>query len=146
MLAAETLDRALRQGDLSANYLRAYEQTCARALRPRVLLNSLLRFAIYRPALVHPLIRWSAQEWSSIDHSRRCRLCPRNSALIRSHRRPPQVVILRELNTMARCSSSIGSVRHAGENRHPGIIVGAYGVRPSWIPACAGMTTIEVDS
>jgi flavin-dependent dehydrogenase len=61
MLAAETLDRALRQGDLSANYLRAYEQTCARALRPRVLLNSLLRFAIYRPALVHPLIRWSAR-------------------------------------------------------------------------------------
>ena len=111
MLAAETLDRALRQGDLSANYLRAYEQTCARALRPRVLLNSLLRFAIYRPALVHPLIRWSAQEWSSIDHSRRCRLCPRNSALIRSHRRPPQVVILRELNTMARCSSrSVASV------------------------------------
>jgi len=61
MLAAETLDRALRQGDLSANYLRTYEQTCARALRPRVLLNSLLRFAIYRPALVHPLIRWSAR-------------------------------------------------------------------------------------
>jgi menaquinone-9 beta-reductase len=61
MLAAETLDRALRQGDLSANYLRAYEQTCARALRPRVLLNSLLRFAIYRPALVDPLIRWSAR-------------------------------------------------------------------------------------
>ena len=61
MLAAETLDRALRQGDLSANYLRTYEQTCARTLRSRVLLNSLLRFAIYRPALVHPLIRWSAR-------------------------------------------------------------------------------------
>jgi menaquinone-9 beta-reductase len=61
MLAAETLDRALRQGDLSANFLRAYEQTCARALRPRVLLNSLLRVAIYRPVLIDPLIRWSAR-------------------------------------------------------------------------------------
>ena len=61
MLAAETLDGALREGDLSAGYLRTYEQDCARALRPRVLLNSLLRFAIYRPALLYPLIRLSGK-------------------------------------------------------------------------------------
>jgi menaquinone-9 beta-reductase len=61
LLAAETLDRALRQGDLSANFLQSYEQTGARALRSRTMLNSLLRFAIYRPALVNPLIRWSAR-------------------------------------------------------------------------------------
>lgn len=61
MLAAETLDRALCQGDLSANFLQSYEQTVARALRSRAMLNSLLRFAIYRPVLVNPLIRWSAR-------------------------------------------------------------------------------------
>jgi geranylgeranyl reductase family protein len=61
MLAAETLDRALRKGDLSADGLRGYEQMCARALRSRQILNSLLRFAIYRPALLHPLIRLSAK-------------------------------------------------------------------------------------
>jgi hypothetical protein len=38
------------------------------------------------------------------------------------------------------------NVRHAGENQHPVIIAGAYGIRPSWIPACAGMATIEIDS
>lgn len=60
MLAAETLDRALRSGDTSAAYLRSYEQTVRRILRRRMLLNALLRFAIYRPALVHPLIRHGA--------------------------------------------------------------------------------------
>jgi geranylgeranyl reductase family protein len=61
MLAAETLDGALRKGDLSAGYLQTYEQTCAQALRPRRMLNSILRFVIYHPALVDPLIRWSAR-------------------------------------------------------------------------------------
>ena len=61
MLAAETLDRALRQGDLSANYLRAYEQTCAPGIATARAVKFILRFAIYRPALVDPLIRWSAR-------------------------------------------------------------------------------------
>jgi flavin-dependent dehydrogenase len=61
LLAAETLDQALREDDLSAEYLRRYEQRCDRALRSRARLNSLLRFVIYRPALVRPLIHWSAR-------------------------------------------------------------------------------------
>jgi geranylgeranyl reductase family protein len=62
MLAAEALDQALGKGDLSADYLRTYQQMCARALRPRVMLNSILRFAIYRPVLVEPLIRLSVNK------------------------------------------------------------------------------------
>ena len=61
MIAAETLDQALRKDDLSAEYLSRYERLCDRALRSRTRLNSLLRFAIYRPALIRPLIRWSAR-------------------------------------------------------------------------------------
>ncbi|HVO94029.1 MAG TPA: NAD(P)/FAD-dependent oxidoreductase [Terriglobales bacterium] len=61
LLAAETLDRALRHGDGSAHALRRYEKSCVRALRPRMRLNALLRFAIYRPALVDPLIQWSSR-------------------------------------------------------------------------------------
>jgi geranylgeranyl reductase family protein len=59
LLAAETLDYALRSGEVSADCLRRYEQACAQAFRPRFMLNSLLRFAIYRPALLTPLIRLS---------------------------------------------------------------------------------------
>jgi len=62
MLAAETLDRALKRGDSSASFLRSYEQACARAFRSRVMLNSLLRFAVYRPALLNRLIAWSAKD------------------------------------------------------------------------------------
>jgi geranylgeranyl reductase family protein len=67
MLAAETLDRALRKGNLSAAHLRTYEQACGRALRPRMLLNSLLRFAIYRPALVHLLMLHGAGKRRWLD-------------------------------------------------------------------------------
>ena len=59
LLAAETLDQALRSGDVSADYLRRYEQACAQAFRRRFTLNSLLCFAIYRPALLAPLIHLS---------------------------------------------------------------------------------------
>lgn len=62
MLAAATLDHALKQGDASANFLRGYEQACARAFRSRVMLNSLLRFAVYHPALLNRLIAWSAKD------------------------------------------------------------------------------------
>jgi flavin-dependent dehydrogenase len=62
MLAANTLDRALKRGDGSANFLRSYEQACARVFRSRVMLNSLLRFAVYRPALLNRLIAWSAKD------------------------------------------------------------------------------------
>jgi geranylgeranyl reductase family protein len=62
MIAADTLDRALRCGDGSANSLRRYEHACGRAFRSRLMLNSLLRFAVYRPALLNRLIAWSAKD------------------------------------------------------------------------------------
>lgn len=62
MLAAETLDRALKRGDSSAKFLQSYERVCARIFRSRVMLNSLLRFAVYRPALLNRLIAWSAKD------------------------------------------------------------------------------------
>jgi hypothetical protein len=40
---------------ISAN--ESYERTCARALRSCIILNSILRFAIYRAVLIDPLIR-----------------------------------------------------------------------------------------
>jgi geranylgeranyl reductase family protein len=59
LLAAETLDEALRSRNVSADCLRGYEQACAHAFRGRFILNSFLRFAIYRSALITPLIRFS---------------------------------------------------------------------------------------
>ncbi len=60
LLAAETIDLALRRG--AASGLAGYERACRRAFRSRMALNSLLRFAIYRPALLDPLIRLSAKD------------------------------------------------------------------------------------
>ncbi|MGH7872113.1 MAG: NAD(P)/FAD-dependent oxidoreductase, partial [Candidatus Binatia bacterium] len=61
LLAAETIDLALRQGNLAADGLASYEQRCRATFRSRLALNSLLRFVVYRPALLDPLIRLSAQ-------------------------------------------------------------------------------------
>jgi len=61
LMAAETVDRALRRGDLSAASLQSYMQNFRRVFRARVALNSFLRFAIYRPALLDPFIRLSAR-------------------------------------------------------------------------------------
>ena len=65
--AAETVDRALRRGDVSAAQLGAYEQECRRAFRLRRGLNRLIRFLIYRPALLEPLIRLSAKRRRLLD-------------------------------------------------------------------------------
>ncbi|SRR5581483_143880 len=62
LLAAETLDCALQNGAVSADFLGRYEDACARAFRSRVMLNALLRFAVYRPALLDRLIAWSAKD------------------------------------------------------------------------------------
>lgn len=61
VLAAEAIDLALRRGDLTTAGLASYELACRRAFRSRLALNSLLRFAVYRPALVEPLVRFSAR-------------------------------------------------------------------------------------
>lgn len=57
LLAAEMVDRALAAGDLSADFLRRYDQRCAGLFRGRMRLNTILRFAVYRPALLDPVIR-----------------------------------------------------------------------------------------
>jgi flavin-dependent dehydrogenase len=61
LLAAERINRALRRGNLAADVLAGYEHDCRRAFRSRLALNSLIRFAIYRPALLDPVIRLSAK-------------------------------------------------------------------------------------
>jgi geranylgeranyl reductase family protein len=60
LLASETIDLAFRRGDLGADGLAGYERACRRAFRLRLALNTLLRFAVYRPALLEPIIRLSA--------------------------------------------------------------------------------------
>jgi menaquinone-9 beta-reductase len=61
VLASEMIHEALACGDLSAKCLGGYEQKCKELFRQRYALNSLIRFAIYRPALVNPLIRLFAK-------------------------------------------------------------------------------------
>ena len=60
ILAAGTLDDALRKGDVSERLLANYEQACRRVFRRRTFINSLLRFAVYRPALLNRIVHWSA--------------------------------------------------------------------------------------
>jgi geranylgeranyl reductase family protein len=60
LLAAEAIDEALRKGDLSARSLGRYEQRCNQLFRARSAMNWLVRFTIYRPALLNPFIRLSA--------------------------------------------------------------------------------------
>lgn len=61
LLAAKTLDRALCRGDLSASSMAGYERACRQMFRSRMVLNKVLRFAVYRPALLKPVIRLSSR-------------------------------------------------------------------------------------
>jgi geranylgeranyl reductase family protein len=61
ILAAEAIDRAFRAGDFSTARLASYDQACRQAFSLRRRLNSLLRVLIYRPALLAPLVRFSAK-------------------------------------------------------------------------------------
>jgi menaquinone-9 beta-reductase len=60
LLAAEAIDLALHRADGTAAGLASYERACRRVFRSRLVLNSLLRVAVYRPALIEPMIRFSA--------------------------------------------------------------------------------------
>jgi flavin-dependent dehydrogenase len=62
MIAAKTIDQALRRGDLSAAQLSSYARECRHVFRVRRGLNSLIRWLIYRPALLSPLIRYSSRK------------------------------------------------------------------------------------
>jgi geranylgeranyl reductase family protein len=52
LLAAAAIDQAFHAGNFSAAFLKRYELNCRREFRSRQILNSLIRFAIYRPRLV----------------------------------------------------------------------------------------------
>jgi flavin-dependent dehydrogenase len=67
LLAAEVVGEALAANDLSASFLRRYEQRSQRAFRRRLTLNSLMRFAVYRPALMDPLVRLSSRQRGLLD-------------------------------------------------------------------------------
>jgi flavin-dependent dehydrogenase len=56
MIAAKTIDMALRKGDLSAAQLSSQARECGRAFRIRRGVNLVIRRLIYRPALLAPLI------------------------------------------------------------------------------------------
>ena len=58
-IAAATVDQALPYGDVSARRLSVYTLSCDREFRRRRRLNSWIRFLIYRPALLAPLLRIS---------------------------------------------------------------------------------------
>lgn len=58
-LAARAIDEALVRGDLSAARLMDYRRHCQSEFRARRGLNSLIRFFMYRPALLSPLVRLS---------------------------------------------------------------------------------------
>jgi flavin-dependent dehydrogenase len=67
LFAAETIDVALKQKNFAVDMLARYERACRRAFRSRFALNSVLRFAVYRPALVDPLIRLFAKNQRLLD-------------------------------------------------------------------------------
>ncbi len=66
-LAAKCIDQAFRRSDFSADHLRLYERECRRTFRLRRSINSLIRLLIYRPALLSPFIRFSAERRGMLD-------------------------------------------------------------------------------
>jgi flavin-dependent dehydrogenase len=58
-LAARAVDESFRCGDLSSARLADYQRRCQSEFRLRRGLNRLIRFFIYRPALLSPLVRLS---------------------------------------------------------------------------------------
>jgi menaquinone-9 beta-reductase len=67
LLAVETIDAAFGARDFSANRLRSYERRCRREFKLRRGLNMLLRHLAYRPALLAPLVRFSAKHGRLLD-------------------------------------------------------------------------------
>ncbi|HXV81514.1 MAG TPA: hypothetical protein VEG60_16675, partial [Candidatus Binatia bacterium] len=65
--AAAAIDRAFREGDFSARQLSSYERECRTAFRMRWRINALIRWLIYRPALVFPLVRFSGRKQGLLD-------------------------------------------------------------------------------
>ena len=66
-LAAGTMDQAFRKSDFSADQLCLYERECRSVFRARRGINALIRWLIYRPALLSPLIRFSGSRRGLLD-------------------------------------------------------------------------------
>jgi geranylgeranyl reductase family protein len=66
-LAARAIDQAFRKSDFSAAQLCSYEWECRSAFRRRWRINALIRWLIYRPALLSPLIRVSGRRQRLFD-------------------------------------------------------------------------------
>jgi geranylgeranyl reductase family protein len=60
--AAGTIDLAFCKSDFSAEQLSSYEWGCRSAFRMRRGINGLIRWLIYRPALLSPVIRYSGRK------------------------------------------------------------------------------------
>ena len=67
LLGAAVVGAAVAANDLSAKFLPRYERRCQRAFRRRMTLNSLMRFAVYRPALMDPLVRLFSRRRGLLD-------------------------------------------------------------------------------
>jgi len=61
VFAAKTVDEAFQMSDFSAARLRSYQRDCRSAFAVRRGINALIRWLIYRPALLSPLIRFSGK-------------------------------------------------------------------------------------
>jgi geranylgeranyl reductase family protein len=66
-LAARTVDQAFRRSDFSADHLRLYEHECRRAFARRLRINMLIRWLMYRPAVLSPLIGLSRTRTRLLD-------------------------------------------------------------------------------
>ena len=67
VFAAKTVDEGFQTSDFSAARLRSYERNCRSAFRARRGINALIRWLIYRPALLSPLIRFSGSRRGLLD-------------------------------------------------------------------------------
>ncbi|HEY6999958.1 MAG TPA: NAD(P)/FAD-dependent oxidoreductase [Candidatus Binatia bacterium] len=76
--AARAVDAAFQARDFSASRLRSYQRDCRRAFRPRRAINAVIRWLIYRPALLSPLIRFSGKRRGLLD-SMVYRICSSSS-------------------------------------------------------------------
>jgi flavin-dependent dehydrogenase len=67
VFAAKTVDEGFQMSDFSAARLRSYERNCRSAFRARRAINALIRWLIYRPALLSRVIRLSHKRTRLLD-------------------------------------------------------------------------------
>jgi flavin-dependent dehydrogenase len=67
LIAAGVIREAFKENDFSSARLSRYDRQCREAFRLRQGMNSLMRRLIYRPALLNPLIRFSARRKKLLD-------------------------------------------------------------------------------